>query len=240
MATKAKRIYTKRMKSGAKKASPPPDDPMLRHEELDADRQIEGEEEEVPGASLLAAVAVVKGKRPPPAARKAKGPKGTTQRLAAMRLSALGQSRQMPGHDHSAPMPARTRVMSATGGVELIAPVSGVSNWVQLGPTAIPKGQTYSATRVLVTGRVTAIVVDPTNSNIIYIGTAQGGVWKTTDGGLTWAARTDNEVSLAIGALAMDQANHLILYAGTGEGNFSGDSYYGNGVLRSIDGGNTW
>jgi photosystem II stability/assembly factor-like uncharacterized protein len=87
-----------------------------------------------------------------------------------------------------------------------------------MGPTAIPKGQTYSPARVLVTGRVTAIVVDPTNINIIYIGTAQGGVWKTTDGGLNWAAKTDNEVSLAIGALAMDPGNHLVLYAGTGEG----------------------
>jgi len=109
-----------------------------------------------------------------------------------------------------------------------------------MGPTAIPKGQTYSAARVLVTGRITAIVVDPVDTNIIYIGTAQGGVWKTTDGGLNWAPKSDNEVSLAIGALAMDPSNRLILYAGTGEGNFSGDSYYGNGILKTTDGGNMW
>jgi photosystem II stability/assembly factor-like uncharacterized protein len=124
--------------------------------------------------------------------------------------------------------------------VEMVAPVPGISNWVQLGPTAIPKGQTYSSARVLVSGRVTAIVIDPTSPNTVYIGTAQGGVWKTTDGGLSWTPRTDNEASLAIGALAMDPANQLILYAGTGEGNFSGDSYYGAGVLKTVNGGATW
>jgi photosystem II stability/assembly factor-like uncharacterized protein len=237
-----KKTYAKRAKSGSKKASPPPDNPLLRHEELDSDRQMEGEETAVPGASLMAALAVAEGKRSIPLAKLAKAPKSTTRRLAALRLLAQEESKRMPGNELTATVPARTRVLSATapGGVELVAPVLGVSNWVQLGPTAIPKGQTYSASRVLVTGRVTAIVVDPTNPNIIFIGTAQGGVWKTTDGGLTWSAKTDNEVSLAIGALAMDQSNHLVLYAGTGEGNFSGDSYYGNGVLRTADGGNTW
>jgi photosystem II stability/assembly factor-like uncharacterized protein len=47
-------------------------------------------------------------------------------------------------------------------------------------------------------------------------------------------------VSLAIGTLAMDPGNHLVLYAGTGEGNFSGDSYYGNGVLKTTNGGAAW
>jgi photosystem II stability/assembly factor-like uncharacterized protein len=116
-----------------------------------------------------------------------------------------------------------------------------------LGPTAIPGGQTLSTyypphenTPAIVTGRVTAIIVDPTDSKIIYVGTAQGGVWKTMDGGRNWAAKSDHEISLAIGALAMDPTNHLILYAGTGEGNFSGDSYYGNGLLKTVDGGETW
>ena len=127
----------------------------------------------------------------------------------------------------------------------------GVSNWIQMGPTSVPGGQTLSTyyypqftrerpTSAIVTGRVTAIVVDPVDSNIIYVGTAQGGIWKTIDAGRNWAAKSDNEVSLAIGALAMDPTNHLILYAGTGEGNYSGDSYYGNGVLKTTDGGDTW
>lgn len=136
------------------------------------------------------------------------------QSLAHLRLAALEHARAMP--------------------------ISGEGKWVQLGPTAIPGGQTYSGTRVLVTGRITSILVDPTNSNTIYVGAAQGGIWKTTDRGKTWRPTSDNEVSLAIGALAIDPGDPQTLYAGTGEGNFSGDSYYGNGILKTTDGGNSW
>jgi len=221
----------------AGKAAPPPDNPLLRHKELARDRRIEGEET-LPGASLLTALAATSGrKRTKVGKRKAKA--STEAKLADLRLAAWQHSQGMAGHDTGGPVMA-TISAAAPGGIAMVAPVAGTSNWVQLGPTVIPNGQTHTDARVLVTGRITAIVVDPTNTNIIYTGTAQGGVWKTTDGGLNWSPKSDNEVSLAIGALAMDPSNHLILYAGTGEGNFSGDSYYGNGVLKTIDGGNTW
>ena len=89
------------------------------------------------------------------------------------------------------------------------------------------------------TGRITSIVIDPTDAKIIYIGAALGGVWKTIDGGGTWNPTSDNKESLAIGALAMDPNNPQILYAGTGEGNYS-DSYYGAGILKTTNGGSTW
>ena len=68
-------------------------------------------------------------------------------------------------------------------------------------------------------------------------------MWKTVDGGRNWARKSDNAESLAIGTIAMDPKNHLVLYAGTGEGNILSapyPSYYGVGVLKSIDGGETW
>src|SRR5207244_3111581 len=77
----------------------------------------------------------------------------------------------------------------------------GGSNWIELGPTAVPNGQTYGGARVLVTGRITEIVQHPTNPLIIFVGTSRGGVWKTIDGGLTWTPMSDNTASLAIGAL---------------------------------------
>jgi hypothetical protein len=237
----SKKAYTKT----SRKATPPPDDPLLRHQETTLDLKVDVDPESETGASfgLLAATTKKPSK---------KGPKKTPttnvegiyeagerdiSQMCQLRLLALEQSRGMPHIDNGAPM---LMAAAMTGSPFAVAPVAGVSNWVQLGPTAIPKGQTYSAARVLVTGRITSIVVDPTAPNTIYCGAAQGGVWKTINGGLSWVATSDNEVSLAIGALAMDPSNHLVIYAGTGEGNFSGDSYYGNGVLKSTNGGASW
>jgi photosystem II stability/assembly factor-like uncharacterized protein len=226
-----------RKRSG--KATPPPDDPLLRHEENSIDRRIFDFAEQSANRSSAR-----KGSRKgsTAAATLAAGAEAAEQReveittMAHLRLNALLQSRGMPQGDAGAP------ALATPGAHEpdTVAPVSGVSNWVQLGPTAIPNGQTYGGVRVLVTGRVTSIVIDPGNPNIIYCGTAQGGVWKTTDGGKSWVAKSDNEVSLAIGALAMDPSNSQILYAGTGEGNFSTDSYYGNGILKTTNGGASW
>ena len=89
-------------------------------------------------------------------------------------------------------------------------------------------------------GRVSAIAIHPRNPDIIYIGAAQGGVWRTEDAGASWRPLTDTECSLAMGSIAIDPVNPEIIYAGTGEQHFSGDSYYGCGVLRSINGGMTW
>ena len=72
------------------------------------------------------------------------------------------------------------------------------------------------------------------------MGPATGGVWKTTNGGTSWTPLTDTQCSLAMGSIAIDPSNHLIVYAGTGEENFSADSYYGCGILKSTDGGATW
>ncbi len=128
----------------------------------------------------------------------------------------------------------------------------GGNTWVQLGPVAIPGGQSLgNQARVLVSGRVTAIRVDPLNSSIIYIGTARGGVWKTTDAGYTWRPTSDHYQSLAIGALSIAPSDSRVLYAGTGEGNVNylnvsapfnsiRDSYFGSGVLVSRNSGDRW
>ena len=81
--------------------------------------------------------------------------------------------------------------------------VPGASNWVQLGPTAIPAGQTYGGARVLVSGRITDILVSPDDPQVLYAAAARGGVWKSMDEGVSWAPKSDNEASLAIGALAL-------------------------------------
>ncbi len=108
--------------------------------------------------------------------------------------------------------------------------------WISMGPSPIEN--CGSGVAVICSGRVTAIAIDPNNSGTIYIGGAQGGVWKSTNGGSGWVPLTDDQPSLAIGAIAIAPNGNL--YVGTGEGNHSGDSYYGAGILKSTDGGKTW
>jgi hypothetical protein len=105
------------------------------------------------------------------------------------------------------------------------------SPWTPLGPDPIPNGQTVG-TEVAVSGRVTAIAIDPTvsNGNTVYVGTAQGGLYRSLDGGNTWVALMDSAQSLAIGALALDPTDPTVLFVGTGEGNFSVDSFFGVGL----------
>jgi photosystem II stability/assembly factor-like uncharacterized protein len=102
--------------------------------------------------------------------------------------------------------------------------------WDPIGPAPIPNGQTTPVKPV--SGRVTAIAVDPTDANVVYVGTAQGGVYRSKNGGTTWTPLTDNALSLAIGSLAIPPSDNTILYVGTGEGNLSGDSYAGVGLYR--------
>jgi photosystem II stability/assembly factor-like uncharacterized protein len=115
--------------------------------------------------------------------------------------------------------------------------VSSTTGWVGLGPGSISNPAYYGTNS---SGRVTAIAIDPTNSSTIYVGAADGGVWKTLDGGATWTPLTDSQCSLAIGALAIDPVTPTIVYVGTGEANLYPDGYGGCGVLRSTDGGSTW
>ncbi len=89
-------------------------------------------------------------------------------------------------------------------------------------------------------GRVTAIAVNPQNENEFYIGTADGGVFKTEDRGSTFVHVYSDATTLSIGALAVDPNDPQTVYVGTGESNASGDSFDGDGVYVSHDGGNSF
>ncbi len=133
-------------------------------------------------------------------------------------------------------------------------PPSGT--WTALGP--VPLASDASAPNQVqqdyhqVAGRATAVAIDPadTSGNTVYIGGAQGGVWKSTNAAtnnansVTWSAITDDQATLSIGSIAIQPGNsdstRSVILAGTGEADLSADSYFGLGILRSADGGNTW
>ncbi len=101
-------------------------------------------------------------------------------------------------------------------------------------------------------GRATAVAIDPADpsGNTVYIGGAQAGVWKSSNAAnviassVLWSPVTDDQATLAIGAIGIQPGNtnpaQTVVLAATGEANNSGDSYFGSGILRSADGGNSW
>lgn len=89
-------------------------------------------------------------------------------------------------------------------------------------------------------GRITAIDVNPNNKDIIFAGAASGGVWRSKNGGIDWKPVFDDENTAAIGAIAISDANPSIIWVGTGEGNPRNSANYGGGIYRSLDGGDTW
>jgi photosystem II stability/assembly factor-like uncharacterized protein len=89
-------------------------------------------------------------------------------------------------------------------------------------------------------GRVTAIDAVVSNPDIIYIGTASGGVWKSESGGISWEPIFDKEKVINIGALAITQSNPDVVWVGTGEGNPRNSLNLGAGIYKSLDGGKSW
>ncbi len=89
-------------------------------------------------------------------------------------------------------------------------------------------------------GRVTAFDVVMANTDIIYAGTASGGLWRSTSAGVNWEPIFDDQPVLSIGAVAVDQRVPDIIWVGTGEANPRNSQSSGNGIYKSIDGGKTW
>src|ERR1017187_3392837 len=104
---------------------------------------------------------------------------------------------------------------------------NGITAWSPLGPGNIG-------------GRIRAIIVRPSNTTNILVGGVAGGVWKSTDGGASWAPKIDNGAQLSIGCMVKDSLNENNIYAGTGEGWGNVDAVYGGGIYKSTDFGDTW
>src|ERR1035437_2895922 len=185
--------------------------------------------------STAAASAPVKSSAPTSAALSAR---------AAARSRATARPHAATTFGRSTSATPRATLAPRTPTHAAAVPLSGAgSTWSSVGPTPQVNEQNLGSSRsnsLSPSGRVTALAVDPTNSAVVYAGEAGGGVWKSTNSGTAWAPLTDGQASMAIGAIAIDPSNSLTVYAATGEDNGSGDAQYGNGILKSLDGGTTW
>ena len=89
-------------------------------------------------------------------------------------------------------------------------------------------------------GRVTSIDVVHSNPDIMFSGTASGGLWKSTSGGIKWTPIFENEATASVGAIAIQQSNPSVIWVGTGEGNPRNSLNGGYGIYKSLDGGKKW
>lgn len=110
--------------------------------------------------------------------------------------------------------------------------------WTPLGPQPINTAAVTSQGNA--SGRITALAVDPTNSSDVWAGAANGGAWYSNNGGSSWSPMSDYAQSLSIGSIAIDPRAAQTVYFGTGEPNGSFDSYWGMGILKTVDGGTGW
>jgi photosystem II stability/assembly factor-like uncharacterized protein len=128
----------------------------------------------------------------------------------------------------------------AVRGLSAASTIDGTT-WFPAGPAPVTQGQAYRASssdqndaRIDISGRTGPIAINPQNPQEIYLGTANGGVWHTTNGGQNWRPMSDDQESLAIGALALDgcaASGCNAVYAGTGEAAIRRDTYRGAGLL---------
>jgi photosystem II stability/assembly factor-like uncharacterized protein len=141
--------------------------------------------------------------------------------------------RRLPASANTAEAPAPPMSQKAPALPQIPAPIAVPGcNWLPLGPRNI-------------NGRIRALAIHPTDANTVYAGSANAGVWVTSDAGKCWTPLMHDQDALEIGALCTHLTNPaapagaVTIYAGTGEPTWE-PGYAGIGVLKSIDGGTTW
>src|SRR5215469_14568227 len=132
------------------------------------------------------------------------------------------------------------RTLAATGTALLLAALTAASAATSQGPDAKLKWRSVGP---YIGGRVVAVTGVPAQRNLFYMGAVDGGVWKSTNYGVSWTNISDHRLpgsSDSIGAVAVAPSDPSVIYVGTGESDIRGDVITGDGIFRSDDGGRHW
>jgi photosystem II stability/assembly factor-like uncharacterized protein len=169
--------------------------------------------------------------------------------LAENRLKALRDACAIPIDSSMPQTPAGSYTRSDAGPTVSGAETFAGTVWQSIGPKPIQSWVGSNRAWGNVAGRVDAIAIDAANPLTVLLGAATGGIWKSTDGGLTWRPVSDTAPALSTSSIAFSRSNPSIVFATTGEldragsessATFSLGTYLGAGLLKSIDGGETW
>ncbi|MGA8475184.1 MAG: hypothetical protein WB681_08960 [Candidatus Cybelea sp.] len=143
-------------------------------------------------------------------------------------LFSAGQARAAdPSPSPASPAPAKPVPSVAPSPTPTPGPPFGNMRWREIGPASTG-------------GRVAAVAGSATNPKLYYLGAAGGGVWKSENGAQTWDAVFEKESTASIGAVTIDPTDDKTVWVGTGEANPRNDVSYGDGVYKTVDGGESW
>ncbi len=129
---------------------------------------------------------------------------------------------------------------AAPAGAQRPAPATPATARAAVDTTALARLTFRSIGPANMMGRATDVEGIPGNPDLVYVGTAAGGMWKTTNGGTTWAPIFERERTLSIGDFALEPGNPDVIYVGTGEANVRNSVSFGRGMYKSTDGGASW
>lgn len=137
----------------------------------------------------------------------------------------------------SIPADARHKALVAASKIKIESNIEPMAarGWQAIGPA--PTSSFFPGNWGTTSGRINAVAVSPANPGIVLVGSSTGGIWRSTDGGASFAPVSDQQTDLAVGSLAFSKSNPSIVYAGMGDTKLG---YLGSGVLKSTNEGRTW
>jgi uncharacterized repeat protein (TIGR01451 family) len=165
-------------------------------------------------------------------------PTGAKELPVERYFEAQEKIKQMPRYSTSQGQSLPSEAETGEGDTGLLQRMLGLPTSV--GATSGILGTWQSLGPGNVGGRTRALIIDPVNTNVMYAAGVAGGVWKTTNGGASWAPLDDFMANIAVTCLVFEPGNSNVIYAGTGEGFFNADGVQGAGIFKSTDAGATW